>query len=85
MTDFDKLSKQLHRIADERDKLFEENKALKETLDLTTDLVVDYQERLVKFEKNRDELLEAVSQSEIVKDSPVLNPSKEQIAVAPVF
>ncbi len=28
-TGFDRLSKALHRIADERDKLFEENKALK--------------------------------------------------------
>ena len=27
--DFDDLSKKFHRIADERDKLFEENKALK--------------------------------------------------------
>jgi len=32
LNDFDKLSKQLHNIADERDRLFEENKALKEEM-----------------------------------------------------
>jgi len=37
-----------------------ENKDLKETLDKTTDLVVDYQDRMAKLENSRDELLDAV-------------------------
>ena len=41
-------------------KLQAENKALKETLDKTTDLVVDYQERLVKVEESRDDILKAL-------------------------
>jgi len=41
-------------------KLEAENKALKETLGKTTDLVVDYQERMVKVEESRDDLLDFI-------------------------
>ena len=55
-------------------KLKIENKALKETLDKTTDLVVDYQERLVKVEESRDELLDqlkiAVRYTETMRAAP---------------
>jgi len=47
-----------HKLREWMDKLQAENKALKETLDKTTDLVVDYQERMVKIKKSRDDLLE---------------------------
>ena len=51
----------ISRQAEEIKELGAENKALKETLDKTTDLVVDYQERLVKIEESRDELSNALS------------------------
>ena len=54
------------RQAKEMKQLEAENKALKETLGQTTDLVVDYQERMVEIQQSRVELLEAVCQSEIV-------------------
>ncbi len=38
------------------------NKALEETLDKTTDLVVDYQERLSKVIGSRDELLKELKE-----------------------
>ena len=57
MNDLDR--EYIGRQAEEIKQLQAENKALKETLDKTTDLVVDYQERLVKVEESRDELLEA--------------------------
>ena len=47
-------------LRNEIETLRTEKKALKETLDKTTDLVVDYQERLVKVQQSRDELLNAL-------------------------
>ncbi len=50
-TGFERLSKALHRIADERDKLFEENKALKEKLKTADKNVDDLFAELKEYKK----------------------------------
>lgn len=58
MNDFDKLSKQLNKIADERDNLFEENKVIKENRERDNAQTQKYVIENTQLKASRDELLE---------------------------